>query len=227
MKALNKLIQIKLKLPNDAVVYRRNCPEWDSSSVDFSGEIRKTLRIIKPDAVYHFKKQPFILFFDFTQKRAKQDFGWSELMRCRKQASDRSGANRTESSHPLVLTGLPIPAATSRRAREGIRLTEMAIIGYLPPGTSRFEIPRPARPSDAESPLRRSEQAERRHDGHYDTDAQAVGEMGQHAGEDGAGVGRAAAILHMLYPAPPTRQELFSAVPVIRWKTNRNDRKDV
>ncbi len=70
MKALDNLIQ-KLKLPSEAIVYRKNCPGWDAKAADFPVEIQKNLQIISPDAVYYFNNQPFILFFDLTQKENK------------------------------------------------------------------------------------------------------------------------------------------------------------
>jgi type I restriction-modification system DNA methylase subunit len=72
---LDYIIKNKLELPDDAVVYRESCPGWDSAAANFPGETRNTLKIIKPDAVYHFKNQPFILFFDFTRADAREREG--------------------------------------------------------------------------------------------------------------------------------------------------------
>ena len=70
MNELYGIIKEKLELPDDAVIYRKNYPRWDSPGVVFSSETRNGLEKIMPDAVYHFKNQPFILFFDFTREEA-------------------------------------------------------------------------------------------------------------------------------------------------------------
>lgn len=66
MNNLNHLIKTKLKLQDNSVVYPAS--KWTI----FSNEIRESLTIIQPDAVYHFNKQPFILFFDFTKLENKK-----------------------------------------------------------------------------------------------------------------------------------------------------------
>ncbi len=54
MNVLHNLIKTKLKLRDNPVAFY---PEW----TDFSNTIQENLNIIRPDAVYHFNKQPFIL----------------------------------------------------------------------------------------------------------------------------------------------------------------------
>ncbi|MDM8529286.1 hypothetical protein QUF58_13910, partial [Anaerolineales bacterium HSG24] len=65
MDALRTLIKTKLKLHDDSVAF---APDWTC----FSYAIRDNLNIIRPDAVYHFNKQPFILFFDFTKQENRK-----------------------------------------------------------------------------------------------------------------------------------------------------------
>ena len=47
-------------------------PSSNKYSSIFSSEIQTKLKIINPDAVYHFNNQPFIFFFDFTKEIDKQ-----------------------------------------------------------------------------------------------------------------------------------------------------------
>jgi len=63
MNDLNNLIT-KLKLEDNSVAFKG---DW----AIFSPEIRASLNIIRPDIIYHFNKQPFILFFDFTKPENK------------------------------------------------------------------------------------------------------------------------------------------------------------
>ncbi len=72
MNLLGNLIYNKLGLLNEAVVYRKDCPSWDTQTANFPAEIQKNLKTICPDAVYHFNKQPLILFFDLTKETNKQ-----------------------------------------------------------------------------------------------------------------------------------------------------------
>ncbi|MDM8530037.1 N-6 DNA methylase, partial [Anaerolineales bacterium HSG25] len=65
MDALQTLIKLKLKLQDDSVAI---APNWTC----FSHAIRDNLNIIRPDAVYHFNREPFILFFDFTKQENRR-----------------------------------------------------------------------------------------------------------------------------------------------------------
>ncbi len=67
MNELHQLIKVKLKLQDNAVIFGPES-EWS----EFSSVIRESLKIIRPDAVYHFNKQPFILFFDFTKPENRE-----------------------------------------------------------------------------------------------------------------------------------------------------------
>lgn len=60
---LDKLLT-RLGLEN-TVLYRDK--ESDAYNFDFHTDIKNKLEVIKPDAVYVFNKQPFILFFDLTE----------------------------------------------------------------------------------------------------------------------------------------------------------------
>ncbi len=59
MNHLRHLIETKLKIQSNVI--------FGSEWTGFPYEIQKSLETIRPDAVYHFNKQPFILFFDFTE----------------------------------------------------------------------------------------------------------------------------------------------------------------
>lgn len=67
MNVLDDLLYAKLNLLKEAVVHCKDFPNWDDKIADFPIEVRKSLKAISPDAVYHFNRQPFILFFDFTK----------------------------------------------------------------------------------------------------------------------------------------------------------------
>lgn len=60
----------KLELsPERGIIFS---PATSEDSSIFSLEVQTKLKIIQPDAVYHFNKQPYILFFDFSTEVDKQ-----------------------------------------------------------------------------------------------------------------------------------------------------------
>lgn len=69
---LKQLIS-KLDLSKEkGVIFRATLKKWVNAEDKFSKEICSKLHKINPDAIYHFLNQPFILFFDRTEKSAKK-----------------------------------------------------------------------------------------------------------------------------------------------------------
>ena len=66
MRHLNELVD-RLHLSEErGVIFRNKINSWLQSDF-FTFEIKDKIEIINPDAVYHFNKQPFILFFDLSE----------------------------------------------------------------------------------------------------------------------------------------------------------------